>query len=55
MDSNRLGMVPVYLYMEGSQVIISKNIMFLSLKINFILANSADLDEMLHHIAFLFV
>ena len=29
-------------YIEGSQVIISKNIIFLSLKINFVLANSAD-------------
>ena len=35
-------------YIEGSQVIISKkNIVFLSLKIDFVLANSADPDEML--------
>ena len=34
-------------YIEGSQVIIVKNI-FLSLKIDFVLANSANSDEMLH-------
>ena len=35
---------------EGSQVMISKNIVFLSLKINnFVLANSADPDEMPHN------
>ena len=33
-------------YIEGSWVIISKNVLFfLSLKIYFVLANSADLDE----------
>ena len=31
---------------EGSQVILSKNFVFLSLKIDFGLANSADPDEM---------
>ena len=35
-------------YIKGPQVIISKTIVFLSLKINFVLANSADPDEMLH-------
>ena len=35
-------------YIVGSQVIISKNIVFLSVKINFVLANSADPDEMSH-------
>ena len=39
-------------YIEGSQVIISKNIEFLSLKIDFVLANSADPDEMPHYAAF---
>ena len=41
-------------YIEGSWVIISKKILyfFLSLKINFILANSADPDERLHYAAF---
>ena len=39
-------------YTEGSQVIISKNIVFLSLNINSALANSADPDEMLHYAAF---
>ena len=35
---------------EGSQVIISlKNIVFLSLKISFVLANSAGPDEMPHN------
>ena len=38
--------------MEGSQIIISKNIVFLSLKIDFVLANSEDPNEMLHHAAF---
>ena len=33
-------------YFEGSQVIISKNSIFLSLKIDCVLANSADPDEM---------
>ena len=37
--------------MVRSQDIISKNIIFLSLKVVFILANSADPDEMLHHAA----
>ena len=42
-----------YIYIEGSQVIISpKNITFLSLKIDFVLANSADPDEMLHYAVF---
>ena len=39
-------------YTEGSQFIISKNIIFLSLMINFVLANSADPDEMPHYVAF---
>ena len=37
---------------KGSQVIISKNIVFLSLKIDFVLANSADPDEMQPSAAF---
>ena len=37
-------------YIEGSQVVISKNIAFLSPKINLVLANSTDPDdEMPHH------
>ena len=39
-------------YIEGPQVIISKKIVFLSLKIDFILANSADRDEMPKYVAF---
>ena len=39
-------------YIKGSQVIISKNIVFLSLMINIVLANSADPDEMPHYAAF---
>ena len=40
-------------YIEGSQVIISKNIFYFFLyKINFVLANSADTDEMLYNAAF---
>ena len=35
---------------EGLKVRISKNIIFLSVKIDFVLANSADPDEMLHFI-----
>ena len=40
------------MYIEGRQIIVSKNIVFLSLKIDFVLANSADPDEMLHYAAF---
>ena len=40
-------------YIEGSQVIISKKYtLFLSLKINSVLANRADPDEMPHYVAF---
>ena len=39
-------------HIEGSQVIISKNIIFLSLKIDFVIANSVDPDEMPHYVAF---
>ena len=39
-------------YIEGSQVIFSKNIVILSLKIDFFLANRADPDEMPHQAAF---
>ena len=38
-------------YMEGSQVIISKKYC-ISLKIEFVVANSADPDEMPHYVAF---
>ena len=40
------------IYIEGSKVIISKSIIFLSLKIDFVLANSADPGEMQHYGAF---
>ena len=36
----------INVYMEESQVLINKKIVFLSLKIDFVLANSADPDEM---------
>ena len=40
-------------YIEGSQVIISKKKkIFFSLKMNFVLANSEDLDEMQHDATF---
>ena len=40
-------------YMEGLQFMISKkNFVFHSLKIDFVLANSADPDEMPHYAAF---
>ena len=39
-------------YNEGSRVIIKKTSAFLSQKIVFVLANSADPDEMLHYGAF---
>ena len=39
-------------YIEGSHVIISKIMVFLSLKIDFVLANNADPDEMPHYAAF---
>ena len=34
------------IYIEGSKVIFPKNVVFLSLKIDFVLANYADPDEM---------
>ena len=41
------------IYIKGSQIIISKNtIVFFSLKIIFVLANSVDPDEMPHYAAF---
>ena len=40
------------LYIERLQIIISENIIFLSLKIDFVYANSADPDEMPHFVAF---
>ena len=40
-------------YIEGLQVTISeKNVVFLSLKIDFVLANNANLDEMQCYAAF---
>ena len=39
-------------YIEGSQIIISTKIVFLSLKISFVLVNSVDPDEMMHYAAF---
>ena len=39
-------------YIEGSQAIISKNIVFISLKIDIVLGNSVDSYEMLHYAAF---
>ena len=35
-------------YFEESKVIISKNIIFLSLKVDLVLANNADPDQMPH-------
>ena len=40
------------IYNEGSQVILSKNIAFLHLEVDFVLANSADPDEMPNYAAF---
>ena len=41
------------IYIEGSKVIISlKNIVFLSLRIFFVFADSGDPDEMPHNVAF---
>ena len=39
-------------YIERTQVIISPKNIFLSLKITFVAANSADPDEMPHNVAF---
>ena len=39
-------------YIEGRWVMFSKKILFLSLKIDFVLANSAYPDEMPHNVAF---
>ena len=41
-----------FVYTEGSQVIIDKKNVFLSLKIDFVSANSADPDEMRQYAAF---
>ena len=44
-----------FLYIEGSQAIISKKILcivFLSLNMDFFFSNSADPDEMLHYTPF---
>ena len=48
-DTVRFGWSIVYI--DGSHVIISKNV-FLSLKIDFVYANSADPDEMPQSVAF---
>ena len=40
------------LYVKGSQIGFFNNGVFQSLKVNLILANSADPDEMQHHAAF---
>ena len=40
------------IYKEGPQVKISKNSVFLSLNIDFVLASSADPDEMPHNASF---
>ena len=39
------------MYIEGSRSGLPQNIAFHSLKIDFVLANSADPDEMPHHAA----
>ena len=39
-------------YIKGSQVITSKNAVFLSLMFDFVLVNSANPDEMPHHVVF---
>ena len=39
-------------YIEGSHAIVSKKILCSSMKIDFVLANSADPDEMPHYVAF---
>ena len=39
-------------YVEGSRVVISKKIVLLSLKINYVLENSADIDEMPYSLTF---
>ena len=39
-------------YIEGSRVIISKKCYILSLKMDFVVANCADPDEMPHYVAF---
>ena len=49
---NTIKMELSILYLKGLSVKISKNDAFLSLKIVFILANSADPDEMPHKAAF---
>ena len=36
--------------LRGNRLLFLNNIIFLSLQINFVLANSADSDEMLHYL-----
>ena len=51
LDTVKLGWSIVYT--EGSQVIISNFFfLFLSLKMDFVLANSAEPDKMQHYVAF---
>ena len=40
------------IYIEGSKIIISKNTAFLSLKIDYVLANTVNPNEMLIHAGF---
>ena len=42
-------------FIKGSQVTTFKKKIFLTLKINFVLANSAEPDEMTHYVAFIWV
>ena len=48
----KLSMELPILYFKGSHVVDSNHNVFLSLKVVFIIANSADFDEMQHHAAF---
>ena len=52
MHIDTISMILSILYFKGSQIEISKKNVFLSLKIVFKLANSADPDEMPHYAAF---
>ena len=45
-------MVHCFIILRGHRIEFPKTIVFLSLKIRFVLANSEDPDEMLHYAAF---
>ena len=52
MQKDEINLELSIVYIEGLQVIIPNDIVFFSLKMVFVLANSVDPDEMLHYATF---